>query len=120
MSRNLFCESPINLLHHISWIISTSSNCVSFKAFLVQEKRKQPCGEGGVLYACGMRCLATVAAQVEPSVLVSCDECDTQQIAVFLVIYSKMLYEDISTLLNKSASFSIWLCGSYSCCTIPS
>jgi hypothetical protein len=30
--------------------------------------------------------LATVAAQVEPSVLVSCNEFDTQQIAVFLVI----------------------------------
>lgn len=44
----------------------------------------------------------------------------TQQITVFLVIYSKMHYEDISTLLNKSASFSVWLCGSYSCCTLPS
>jgi len=59
---------------------------------------------------CGV---ATVAVQVEPSVLVSCDEFDTQQIAVFLVIYSKIHYEDISTLLNKSARFSVWLCGSY-------
>jgi hypothetical protein len=39
----------------------------------------------------------------------------TQQIVVFLVIYSKMHYEDISKLLNKSARFSVWLCGSYSC-----
>jgi len=44
----------------------------------------------------------------------------TQQIAVFLVIYSEMHYEDISKLLNKSARFSVWLCGSYSCYTLPS
>jgi len=61
-----------------------------------------------------MECgVATVAAQVEPSVLVSCDEFDTQQIGVFLVIYSKMHYKDILTLLSKSARFSVWLCVSY-------
>jgi hypothetical protein len=68
-----------------------------------------------------MWCLATVAAQVEPSVLVCCDdEFATQLIAIFFVIYSKLHYEDILILLNKSASFAVWLCGSYSCYTIPS
>jgi hypothetical protein len=68
-----------------------------------------------------MWCLATVAAQVAPSVLVCCDdEFATHQIAIFLVIYSKLHYEDVLVPLNKGAGFSFWLCGLYSCCTIPS
>lgn len=123
-TSHLFCESLIKVAaSHKLDHFHIFKLCV-FQGFLVQGKRNKPCeamcGEHGGLIHLGMWYLATVAAQVEPSVLVSYDKFDTQQMNVFLVIYSKMRYKNISTLLNKHASFSVWLCGSYSCCTIPS